>query len=117
MSKYTLVLSTIDEVTEIPLEIKWDVFNFNFNSDSSDYSKLHRAMVELERAINMRKACRLMPAITAEELGLKIAMLNTCDIDVAVAQGQLDRLRHRLLTNWTISIRPIDWSDAFQNVN
>lgn len=68
-------------------------------SDYSDYLKLQRAMMTLERAINIRKACRSMSAITVEELGRKAVILNTCDIDVAIAQGQLDRIRHRLLNN------------------
>lgn len=54
-------------------------------------------MGRLQVAIDTRNACRLWPAITTADRGFKIALLNTCEVNVAIAQKELNLLLHRLM--------------------
>lgn len=54
---------------------------------------------------------RSMRAISTEEIGFKIALLNTCEVNVAIATRELDQLRYNLLIDRTGS-KWIDYINA-----
>lgn len=56
-------------------------------------------MDKLQHAIFMRNSCRLWPTITTADRGYQIELLNRWEINVVIAQRELDHLRIRLMTS------------------